>query len=371
MPTTSRGPSGRSRPSGPRLSSRASRSSTTDAPSSASASTTSTAPPQAAVGGSTDSDDSPRSSLTTRSAVLLGVLAILAASYALPVRAWLDQRAQIAEVAAERTELASEVADLQAALDLWDDAAYVRRRPANASTSCFPARWAWSCSAPRAPRSRSWSLGPWYRPPRVTSRGGRPCCRRSPRWATPSRHLHQRMAVPRRTTRRDDRERPRRRSGLRAARPARSRRAGRRAPMPLRAARRRGDRTTPARRHAVPDDVLPDVPAGMQRDRHAGGLGPHGHDDPAAGRRPAARGGVPGRTRALPRRARSAGRGAGDRRGVGGGHAHPGQVPARARRPGPGVRPRVNPLGDQALAELGSWWDAGACVDVPDDEAPA
>ena len=126
MPTTSRGPSGRSRPSGPRLSSRAARSSTTDAPSSASASTTSTAPPQAAVGGSTDSDDSPRSSLTTRSAVLLGVLAILAASYALPVRAWLDQRAQIAEVAAERTELASEVADLQAALDLWDDAAYVR-----------------------------------------------------------------------------------------------------------------------------------------------------------------------------------------------------------------------------------------------------
>ncbi len=58
--------------------------------------------------------------------MLLGVLAILAASYALPVRAWLDQRAQIAEVAAERAELASEVADLQAALDLWDDAAYVR-----------------------------------------------------------------------------------------------------------------------------------------------------------------------------------------------------------------------------------------------------
>ncbi len=40
---------------------------------------------------------------------------------------------------------------------------------------------------------------------------------------------------------------------------------------------------------------------------------------------------------------------------------------AQALASGPGV----NPLGDQALAELGSWWDAGACVDVPDDEAPA
>ena len=58
--------------------------------------------------------------------MLLGVLAILAASYALPVRAWLDQRAQLGEVAVERDELAAQVTDLQAALDLWDDPAYVR-----------------------------------------------------------------------------------------------------------------------------------------------------------------------------------------------------------------------------------------------------
>jgi cell division protein FtsB len=67
-----------------------------------------------------------RASLTTRSAVLLGVLAILAASYALPVRAWLDQRAQLTEVGEQRDELAAEVTDLQAALDLWNDPAYVR-----------------------------------------------------------------------------------------------------------------------------------------------------------------------------------------------------------------------------------------------------
>jgi hypothetical protein len=54
------------------------------------------------------------------------VLAILAASYALPVRAWLDQRSQLGEISAEREALAAEVADLQAALDLWDEPAYVR-----------------------------------------------------------------------------------------------------------------------------------------------------------------------------------------------------------------------------------------------------
>jgi len=58
--------------------------------------------------------------------VLLGVLAILAASYALPVRAWLDQRAQLAAVAEQRDALAAEVAALRDAVELWQDPAYVR-----------------------------------------------------------------------------------------------------------------------------------------------------------------------------------------------------------------------------------------------------
>lgn len=58
--------------------------------------------------------------------MLLGVLAVLAASYAFPVRAWLDQRAQYAELVAERDAVAAEVEDLRQARDRWDDPAYVR-----------------------------------------------------------------------------------------------------------------------------------------------------------------------------------------------------------------------------------------------------
>jgi outer membrane murein-binding lipoprotein Lpp len=64
--------------------------------------------------------------MTTRAAVLLGVLAILAASYALPVRAWLDQRSQMAQLSSERDALAAEVDALSNAVALWDDPAYVR-----------------------------------------------------------------------------------------------------------------------------------------------------------------------------------------------------------------------------------------------------
>jgi len=58
--------------------------------------------------------------------VLLGVLAILAASYALPVRAWLDQRAQLEQARTDRDALAAEVEALTDARDLWEDPAYVR-----------------------------------------------------------------------------------------------------------------------------------------------------------------------------------------------------------------------------------------------------
>jgi len=60
--------------------------------------------------------------------VLLGVLAILAASYAFPVRAWLDQREQLASLGAQRDALAAEVASLEESRELWNDPAYVRRQ---------------------------------------------------------------------------------------------------------------------------------------------------------------------------------------------------------------------------------------------------
>jgi hypothetical protein len=58
--------------------------------------------------------------------VLLSVLAVLAASYAFPLRAWLDQRSQLAALTEQRDALTEEVADLEAARELWDDPAYVR-----------------------------------------------------------------------------------------------------------------------------------------------------------------------------------------------------------------------------------------------------
>lgn len=124
MPTTSRGPAGRTHPSGPRLSSRPRRAGV------GRAAAPTPDPPQPAApraGPSPSPQPSTAStSLTTRAAVLLGVLAILAASYALPVRAWLDQRSQLAELSAQRDALAAEVEQLREANALWQDPAYVR-----------------------------------------------------------------------------------------------------------------------------------------------------------------------------------------------------------------------------------------------------
>lgn len=54
------------------------------------------------------------------------MLAILAASYAFPVRAWLDQREQLSVLGEQRDALAAEVEALAESRDLWNDPAYVR-----------------------------------------------------------------------------------------------------------------------------------------------------------------------------------------------------------------------------------------------------
>jgi hypothetical protein len=51
---------------------------------------------------------------------------LLAASYAFPLRAWLDQRTALAETQAERDALQQQVDALGEAVALWDDPAYVR-----------------------------------------------------------------------------------------------------------------------------------------------------------------------------------------------------------------------------------------------------
>ena len=74
--------------------------------------------------------------------------------------------------------------------------------------------------------------------------------------------------------------RPRRRP--RTARPTAPRHRRRRAPLSVRKPRRRVDRAPPLRRHAVPDVLLPDLPAGSLRDRHARGRWSDARDDAAA-----------------------------------------------------------------------------------------
>ena len=75
----------------------------------------------------------------------------------------------------------------------------------------------------------------------------------------------------------------------------------RRAPLPLRQPRRGHHRAAAARRHAVPDDLLPDLPARRVADRHPRGLGADEGDAGPAGRGRRAGRGVPRRARALPR----------------------------------------------------------------------
>ena len=109
--------------------------------------------------------------------------------------------------------------------------------------------------------------------------------------------------------------------------------ARRRPPVPVRQPRRGDDRAAAARRHAVPDHVLPDLPPGGVADRDAGGRRADGGDDRAAA---AATPSSPRRTgaaheRYLEARARRSAR-AGDRRRLRRRHAGPGQVPARAGR---------------------------------------
>jgi cell division protein FtsB len=67
-----------------------------------------------------------RVSLTSRAAVLALVLAVLAVSYAYPLRAWYDQHTRQSALEREAAELRTSVDDLEAELRLWDDPAYVR-----------------------------------------------------------------------------------------------------------------------------------------------------------------------------------------------------------------------------------------------------
>jgi cell division protein FtsB len=68
-----------------------------------------------------------RTRATGRAAVLALVLLVLVISYASSLRAWLDQRAEIADVEAEIAAAEHRVDELRQTKQRWHDEAYVRR----------------------------------------------------------------------------------------------------------------------------------------------------------------------------------------------------------------------------------------------------
>ena len=67
----------------------------------------------------------PRHALTGRAVILIVVLAALAVTLAIPVRAWLSQRAEIATLEQEVLDSRDRVTDLQTELSDWNDPAFV------------------------------------------------------------------------------------------------------------------------------------------------------------------------------------------------------------------------------------------------------
>ena len=129
----------------------------------------------------------------------------------------------------------------------------------------------------------------------------------------------------------------------RAARPARARRRRHRRALRVRRADGRRDGAAPARRHAVPDVLLPLAPRRDRRDVVPRGSAAHGRVHRAAGRR---RRGAPRPTAAptattSPTASRSPS--SRDRGHLGRRHAHPREVPARARGALARRRPRREP----------------------------
>ena len=63
--------------------------------------------------------------MTGRAAILILVVAALVVTLAIPVRAWLAQRAEIAALESDVAQARDRVASLQAELEDWEDPAFV------------------------------------------------------------------------------------------------------------------------------------------------------------------------------------------------------------------------------------------------------
>ena len=228
--------------------------------------------------------------LTGRAALLALVLCALVVALAYPMRQYISQRADIADQRARGAAgQRSRCEQLREEKARWQDDAYVRAAGPRAAALR-------AAGGDRLHRASTRARGPGEPPRRdpgaaATAPGTRTLGRRRQR---------------RRGYRPADRHRIANRPGMEtapadqtprteptdadvaavqaAARPSAARSARGRAPLPVRAARRGRDRPAAGGRHALPDAVLPDVPARRLGDRHAGGERRDEGDDGAAGR---------------------------------------------------------------------------------------
>ena len=195
----------------------------------------------------------------------------------LPRAAPAPRRARAPDISASRAK----IADLQREKKRWNDPAYVahRRAPAVRLGAARRDRLPGARRERQAARPHRHAVRPGLRRPaanrpqwwqsawgsvvtagKPAGRRRRTCRSRSPRSS-------------RRRSRRRSVDRPRRRGRHRGtARAASPRHPRDRPPLPVRQPRRGRDRAAAARRHAVPDDLLPDLPAGRVADRHPRGV---------------------------------------------------------------------------------------------------
>jgi len=111
-----------------------------------------------------------RASLTSRAAILALVLAALVMSLAFPVRQFVQQRAQLAELEAQVAAQRASVATLQAQRNRWQDPAFVEAQARARLHFVFPGETGYVVLSPtdvaqaRHPQLRESALPqtPWY-----------------------------------------------------------------------------------------------------------------------------------------------------------------------------------------------------------------
>jgi exopolyphosphatase/guanosine-5'-triphosphate,3'-diphosphate pyrophosphatase len=284
--------------------------------------------------------------------LLVGLLLLLALTLSGPVRRGSRAGPSSPRLAAESTAYDQRIADLEAQLARQSDPDWSARQARERLAYVLPGDRLVVVVDGEAAEGDAGTL-PEPRTPRPGP-GTRSCWARSPR--------------PIGERPRAGREHPDHAGGARRRRPAAGTRAprgaGGGAPLPVRPARRGADLAPAGGRHAVPDAVLPDLPAGV------GGRQPPGVGRPDAG--------VAGRPRHR-RRPAAAYRAAheaylAERDALG-------ELPTRATAGGMPDRvkclhalaghalaagPGVNPVGDRAVAGMGEWWAAGPCAQEGD-----